>query len=415
MATENLVTGSGEQLQIIYPGKENRDCGPDFVGAVIVTGERGLLVGDIELHAKASDWKSHGHHCDPRYNDVILQVVWDGEASVVLQNGKTAPTLSLRHCLKGSLDEVCHWAYLNVVPDEPCYGAVQKLGNAELGRLLDEAGGQRFRLKAARFAAALTEEPPSEVLYQGIMGALGYTRNKEQFQELARRLPLVVLEGFCRGKPQEEQIRILKALLLGMAGLLPQDNQEGLIQRCLGDRDPMCSSCWRLFRVRPENHPSRRLVGAAYLLARFMDIGLLEGVLRLLRGSGTDMERLEAAFVVSSLDCCLDGKVALVGTGRARDIVVNIVLPFTFAWAEANEQAGLAGQARSLYRGYPAAGDNEITKRLTVLLGKGSSALLNSAQRQQGLIHLDKTFCRKRRCWECPLARRLAVLQEIPC
>jgi hypothetical protein len=404
VVAENLVTGSGEQLQIIYPGQENRDCGPDFVGAIIVTRERGLLVGDIELHAKASDWKSHGHHCDPRYNGVILQVVWDGEAPIVLQNGKIVPTLSLRHCLKGSLEEVCRWAYLNVVPDEPCYGAVQKLGNAELGRLLDEAGGQRFWLKAARFASALMEEPPSEVLYQGIMEALGYTRNKEQFRELAHRLPLAVLEGFCRGKPQGEQIRILKALLLGMAGLWPQDSQGGLIQCCLGDREPMCASCWRLFRVRPENHPVRRLFGAAYLLARFINEGLIEGVLRLLEESRSDIGRLEAGFMVGGENYRSQGERALIGQGRAREIAVNIALPFAFAWAEANSQPWLTEHALWLYKVYPRSGENEITRGLTKLLGAKASALVDSARRQQGLIHLDKTFCRQRRCGECPIA-----------
>ena len=98
MAAESLVTGSGEKVQVIYPGKENRDSGPDFVGAVIAT-DGGLLVGDVELHLKAADWKGHGHHRDPKYNGVILQVVWEGDASVILQNGKTVPTLSLRHCL----------------------------------------------------------------------------------------------------------------------------------------------------------------------------------------------------------------------------------------------------------------------------------------------------------------------------
>lgn len=75
VAEDNLVTGSGERLQLVYPGRENRDSGPDFRGAIIVTDELGLLAGDIELHTRASDWKSHGHHCDPGYNDVILQVV----------------------------------------------------------------------------------------------------------------------------------------------------------------------------------------------------------------------------------------------------------------------------------------------------------------------------------------------------
>ena len=118
----------------------------------------------------------------------------------ILQNGRTVPTLSLRHCLVASLEEVRRWACLDMVPDEPCHDALGWLGDDEMGRLLDEAGEERFRLKAGRFAAGMGEEPPSQVLYRGIMGALGYTKNKEQFEELACRLPLAVLEGLLPGQ-----------------------------------------------------------------------------------------------------------------------------------------------------------------------------------------------------------------------
>jgi len=171
-----MVTGSGERLQVIHPGKENRDSGPDFLGAIIATDASGLLVGDVEIHRRVGDWRSHGHQHDPRYNGVILQVVWDGEASVALQNGGVVPTLSLRHCLAGSLDEVLQWAYLSLVPSEPCHGARQHLGDGVLGGLMDEAGEERFRLKVGRFAAMMHEGQSSQVLYRGVMGALGYTR-----------------------------------------------------------------------------------------------------------------------------------------------------------------------------------------------------------------------------------------------
>jgi hypothetical protein len=135
-----------------------------------------------------------------------------------------------------------------------------------------------------------------------------------------------------------------------------------------------------------------------------MEEGLLEGVLRLVSESRLDYERLEAAFTVDAPGSGADGERALIGRGRAREVVVNIVLPFAFARAEASGEPALAQQALSLYRGYPAAGENEVTRRLAGLLGVKASAPVNSAQRQQGLLHLDKTFCRPRRCGECPVA-----------
>jgi len=408
----NLVTESGERVQVVYPGRENKDRGPDFVGAVIATAGRGVLTGDIELHSRASDWKSHGHHRDPNYNEVILHVVWEGGEAAKLQKGKTVPTLSLCHCLKGSVDDVRYWADLPIVPSEPCCNARQWLGDSEMGRVLDEAGEERFRLKADYFAFRMGEEPPSQVLYRGIMGALGYTKNKDSFEELACRLPLAVLEDLCRGKRSQEQVLVLKALLLGKAGLLPGDGSGGLgrIWDCLGDGETMSSSCWHVFRVRPGNHPARRLVGAAHLLARFMEIGLFEGVLQLVSETSLGMMgHLESDFVVSTPDPCFNSEHNLIGQGRAREIVINIILPFAFAWAKANLQGNLVEQVSALYRSYPKAGENGVTRELAeLLLGTGASELVDSAQRQQGLIHLDKTFCRQRECPSCPVARRLA-------
>ena len=410
ISEESLVIGSGEKVQVIYPGKENRDSGPDFLGAVIVTEGSGLLVGDVELHLKAADWKGHGHHHDLKYNGVILQVVWEGDAPVILQSGRIVPTLNLQRCLSGSLGAVRYWSSLNMMPIEPCHDALSRLGDDVMGRLLDEAGEERFRLKAGCFEAGMYGEPPSQVLYRGIMGALGYTKNKEQLQELACRLPLATLEGCCRAKSTQDQVAVLRTLLLGTAGLL-QDNDNAeweQIRCCPGGVKPMSPSCWHLFRVRPENHPARRLTGVAHLLARFRDEGLLEGVLRLVDESRSDIGRLEAGFMVGAESNSSEGERALIGQGRAREVVVNIALPFVFAWAEADSQARLAEQALWLYRIYPRSGGNEITRGLTKLLGSRASALVDSARRQQGLLHLDKTFCRSRRCADCPFAQRSA-------
>lgn len=406
-----LVTESGERVQVVYPGRENKDRGPDFVGAIVATDSGGLLTGDIELHLRPSDWRSHGHHRDPNYNEVILHVVWEGYGAAALQNGKTVPTLSLCQCVKGSLDDVRYWADLPIVPSEPCCNARQRLGDSEMGRALDEAGEERFRLKADYFESRMGMEPPSQVLYQGIMGALGYSKNKDSFEELACRLPLAVLEDLCCGKCSQEQVLLLEALLLGKAGFLLGDGsgELGRIWDCLGDGEIMSSSCWHVFRVRPRNHPARRLAGAAHLLARFMEIGLFEGVLKLVGEASLGMMgHLEAGFMVSIPALCFDSEHSLIGQGRAREIVINIILPFAFAWARANLQGNLAERVWALYGSYPKAGENGITRELAgLLMGTGAAELVDSARRQQGLIHLYKTFCRQRECSSCPVAQRL--------
>jgi len=35
----------------------------------------GLVQGDVEIHLRQRDWKSHGHGGDSRYNGVVLHAV----------------------------------------------------------------------------------------------------------------------------------------------------------------------------------------------------------------------------------------------------------------------------------------------------------------------------------------------------
>ena len=414
----SFFSGEGGEINVVYPGRENRDRGPDFNDAIIARGGE-LITGDVELHVRASDWRAHGHDRDPRYNGVILQVVFwnDEQVPTVLENGKAMPTLALAQWFGGSLEEVDHWSSQPLVPDEPCYHAVGHLSDAVVGRLLDEAGEQRFQLKAARFRERIAEGEAEQALYQGLMRALGYAKNKEQFQELASRLPISVLHGLVRGR--EKDRLIIQALLLGTAGLLP--SQRGIeadeaaveLQRMWRFCDgvaPMDCAQWHLFRVRPENFPTRRLMAASYLLGRFLEKGLLRGVLELVPKG---QKELEAGFMVAAADYwgrhfdfgCRVRNSNLIGRGRARDIIVNVVLPFTFAWAELNSQPELGKQALNLYRHQPKLGDNEITRELTgLLLGGDGSDVVNSAMRQQGLIHLFQSFCRERKCAQCPIA-----------
>jgi hypothetical protein len=402
-----LITGCGDRVCVIYPGRENLDRGPDFLGAVIATADQGIVKGDVELHLRASDWRGHGHHRDPRFNRVVLHVAWVGAAPAELQNGSTAPTLQLRQCLNGSLEDVRYWSYLPVAPGEICRDAAQRLGGDELGLLLDEVGERRFRLAAERFASGMSTEAPSEVLYRGIMGALGYSKNTPAFETLARRLPYARLQEYGSDRPEAERPRVLAALLLGKAGLLDCTGSAELerIWARSGEGAAMSRSRWRLFRVRPGNHPARRLVGAAHLLARFADSGLLEGLLGLISAGPISLETIERSFVVEAPGGGGGQDQNLIGWGRAGEILVNVVLPCVFGWAQARGRQDLADAALTLYRGCPKASEYGITRKLQTLLG--AHGLVSSARRQQGLIHLEKSFCRQGDCMLCPVAQRL--------
>ena len=382
-----LFTDKG--IQIIYPGRESGDAGPDFCDALIAIEGKGLFKGDVELHISPREWQHHGHHRDSNYRGVILHVVmWDDE-----DNGEGIPVLALYPYLKEPLEGL----------RLPCCQAKDVAG------LLDKAGEERFFVKAEQFKGELATQGAEEVLYRGIMKALGYAKNKEPFTELAKRLPLIALKEFI----YEKDISFLQALLLGMAGLLPsqryiKDGIEGErleeIWKSLGIKERMEGMEWRFFRVRPENFPTRRIIALSYLLHKYRG-RLLEDLGQLINWTCSYRE-LEKALIVTTdgywANHCdfgmeISWNPTLIGRGRAREIVVNILLPFFFTM-------GMEEKMLRLYRSYPRLMENRITKYMEKkIFGGHNPKLVNSALHQQGLIHLYKTFCDEGKCDSCPL------------
>jgi len=418
---EALLTAGGKRVEVLYPGRESNDSGPDFCDALIAI-EGKLLRGDIELHVAPQEWQAHGHHKDPSYNGVILHVVmWGGQEDSLLHNGERVPILALSPYLIGSLEELRRAVQLSLSPDEPCYKALEQRGQAWVADLLDKAGEERFYSKVERFKTRLATREAGQVLYEGLMRALGYAKNKKPFEELAQSLPLSVLRGFdTRG-----DIGQIQALMLGTAGLLPGQRGKrngdagewvGRLEQIwssFGIKETMNGLDWRFFRVRPGNFPTRRIAAASYLLSSYGG-GLLEDMLSLVSQSPLSkiQKELERSLVVrvggywaSHFDFGIEARwnPSLLGRGRAREIVVNILLPFFFAWAEKFSQPWLRDRAVELYRNHPQLGENWVTRYMEGRIFGEYELKANSACRQQGLIHLYKTFCVERRCRECPL------------
>jgi hypothetical protein len=223
-----LFSEQGEVIKLIYPGRKNDDRGADLKDAVISLGGSPVK-GDIEFHRWSGDWRKHHHHQDPVYNSTILHVVmWCNTESITyLQSGKSVPILVLSRYLgtaHGELTGGGHDPYFSTLP---CYQAVRALPAEKIAEILGAAGKERFLAKAAAFRDILTRVTSGQALYRGIMGALGYSKNKLPFEELSYRVPLHRLEAMAQRHPTQDQcLARQQALLLGTAGLLP--SQQGI-------------------------------------------------------------------------------------------------------------------------------------------------------------------------------------------
>lgn len=419
----DLVTEDDEPVRIVYPGRLNDDRGADYRDAVIAT-SRGLMRGDVEIHVKSSSWWAHRHHQDPVYNRVILHVVfWDDVArAVTLQNGRKVPTLALHRFVGDRVDTV----YPSAIYPLPCRSGVRRWDISFMGGILDNAGEQRFLSRVINFQTELARTEASQSLYQGIMEALGYSKNKRQMVELAGRMPLRRLEAAASEKITDDECLVrYQAWLVGMAGLLPSqrtrphyaygraddwfDRLEKVWAACR-ETATMTEDDWHFFKVRPGNLPTRRIAAMCHLLLRYRGKGVLAGLIDRLGEAAieTGYREMERALLVTAnayQDRYPDFSLpVLLGRGRAADIVVNVLLPFAAAWGRANASPELAGKASEIYRHYPLLAQNTLERHMVNQLGIGRY-LVDSAQRQQGLLHIYKTLCSQGKCQDCPIGR----------
>jgi len=425
----DLVTEEGSPVRVMYPGRMNDDRGADLLDAVIAT-NTGTAKGDVEVHVKSSGWWLHHHHENPAFNRVILHVVFwkNTQKDTNLQNGKIIPTIALSNYIgntpgvedNGALNET-NWGM-------PCSLAANRKNIEDYCEILDKAGEARFLEKAGRFMADLAGIEARQVLYQGMMTALGYVRNKIPFQELARRLPLSILESVAGSYLTDEECLIqLQAMLLGTAGLLPSQSDAWQYQSkdsewtvklekawaCYPHKETMSGDDWHLFKVRPSNFPARRIAAMSHCILSNRERGILAGLLgRVKEARGChELERMllvpANGYWARHFDFGPASRMrgdALLGSGRASVIAVNIFLPFTFAWGRSNSQPELAEKALDIYRHCPQLAANIVERHMQRQL-RMNGHLVNSAQQQQGLLHIYQTLCTQGKCCLCPLAR----------
>lgn len=437
VANTKLFTTKGVSVKVIHPGDIEANCGPDFRQAVVCLDNGKPIAGDIEVHLRSSEWQSHKHHQDPAYNGVILHVVlWDdAKALTPLESGGSAPVVELAGLLPGSMEQVCQQLMTPWTAEEPCHRASKLLGADTIAGLLEAAGEERFRLKAALIEKGFESKGAEQALYEAVMSALGYSRNKQPFLKLAQSLPLEVLISLVVNEPPATRLLRLQALLLGAAGLLCGEcSHHGYSKSAMRERDKleelwssaglkqtMSQSEWCLSGIRPSNSPLRRIAAASHLIHRYLASGWLTAVPGLVLSapiSQRGLKEIEKGFLVSADTrevglCNMSQKFlrmppALLGPSRAAEIVVNVVLPFCFAWAQTTQQTELEKKALALYRSYAATGDNRIIRQMLQRIWQTkSSPVVDSAARQQGLIHVYLNFCLERHCTFCPLGSRV--------
>lgn len=409
----SLKTISGKRLNVTYQGQFNTQRGPDFVNAILeIEGE--TLNGAVEIHVNTQDWKKHNHQEDEYYNSVILHAVLNHNSTdihTIKENGDLVEIVEL----KGQLSHDIVKLMENATPGLPKSGydyceLLSAIDTDRLLAILSIHGRQRFMGKVRRFNASLSISDFDQILYEGMMEAIGYDKNKFNMFQLAQS---IAIENLKRWKAEGMDALSLTSILCCSSGLLAKsinrldpDSKTKLLaayerQQFFGRK---ISIDWQLFRIRPVNHPLLRLIKLSAFVFHALPYGLLNYLIQKVEQESTNPKERYLRFT----ELLSVGKSELLnsdtGFGKTviNNIYINIYLPIMYLYAQKVSDGGLSASVMESWNSFGALPENYITRFMGRHINKGQIAKVNkSSLYQQGLMDIFYRTCRYHLCEEC--------------
>ena len=404
--SEEMVTNTGKKVRVLDPGLLNTDAGPDFFNAKIEIDGR-MWVGNVEMHYRATDWKRHHHDSDKAYDSVILHVVAKDDAPVRRTNGELIPQLVLEVSPQFNAD---YASLVGATIEVPCAEKIKQVPHLTIVEWMEGLAFERLHGKVERIHQLLDSFNGSweDVCYVTLARNFGFGINNDAFERLARRTPLRLL-----GKHSDSALQI-EALLFGQAGIL--DHQKpGMdsyyAQLCteyafLANKfqlTPMERESWKLFRIRPQNFPYRRIA----MLAQFIEGGF-RMMNRILEAEGE--KEMRALFEVE-----LSGywtkhytfgkpneRTTATMSRRSIDIIlINTVAPLLYAYGELTGNYEMTDKAIKLLEDLRPE-NNSIVSHFTAYGIDCPDALTS-----QALVQLKREYCDARKCIYCKIGHHL--------
>ncbi len=403
-----LRTISGEELEIISPGRENYNAGPDFLAAMIrIDGT--LWAGNVEIHVHSSQWFLHKHHTDKAYENIILHVVYIVDKIVCDEKGKPFQHLEVMGCFDPSLMN-----NYDVLLRSRQWIACEKLINLHdpfiLKHWLYRLVIMRLERKSQEVYHYLRyfEYHQEKTLLFLLSRSLGGKANATAFGLLLQRVPYPVIVK------NHDHLFALEALLFGQAGMLqriftddyPQQLQKeyNYIKKKYTLPPILNNEIWKYSRMRPSNFPDLRIAQLAKIMHK-CEAQLYRRVVN--ANNPTDIQH---QFVQSASDYWtthyrLDKEAGTqkktIGQHAVNNIIINAVVPLLFVHAKESRGLKTTDSAIGLLEQLPAENNNIIRRWRQIIHS------VDNASITQGLLELRKYYCLPKKCLKCMVGHQV--------
>ncbi len=420
----DLKTVNGKQVKVIYQGQYNTSNGPDFKNVILILdGE--TIQGDVEIHHRTYDWISHQHHEDPAYNNTILHVVLEHKSNLeytIKEDAEKIDVLELKDQI--DMDIAKLFAQYSENPNRHQVGICDffKLTSKDqVLPLVKSHGWDRFARKCGRFNAELHFDGFDQLLYNGFMESMGYEKNKFNTISIAHHFTWDRLQEW-RSKGLDSIT--LAAIWLNYSGLLNaaektlKDDLHNSLKRAYEYQTFTTDNSqfkWNLFRIRPANHPIKRIIQASIVIVNLLDSGFLNTILQALdpsRGLSNKETIAKIKNKIFKVNSEING-IEKIGEQFCLTIIGNIVLPILYLYAGKTNVKELQRKIEDIYYDFPPLGDNYITNFMKDYMEPSYNKQINSRYiYQQGLMNIYYRFCNYRLCDFC-IADKEKIIQSL--
>ncbi len=393
----------GNTIEIIDFGKWNVNSGADFLLAKIkVNGV--ILVGNVEIHLKSSDWDVHRHSENPNFENVILHLVYEHDKNIAFLEQKNIPTIELKtYISKSTLDfyqGIYHKGKFISCEDlvKPFHLPFHFAEEILLKKLDDKA--EQIESDLAEF-----KNDYEAVLFHYVAYAFGLKINAKIFKDLVQNIDFKTVRKLSQNATH------LEALFFGYADWLNDEKDEqtkiwkrefDFITKKFGLNEVRFRP--KFLRLRPPNFPTIRLSQLAMLYHR--EQNLFSKVI-----NAKKIEELRSVFNdIQATDYWNThfnlGKISKQNKPKKLSqsfidlVLLNAILPIKYAYHR-HQKENINDEILELYRQIKPE-NNSIIKNYKAL-----NIPIRNALESQAYIYHHQNFCKEKKCLDCGIGFRI--------
>ena len=467
--TSSLKTQSGDIISVLNVGELNSDSsGPDFKNARVRIGYL-VYVGDIEIDSEYSNWKSHGHNIDSKYNKVVLHVSLINKNNhhyIYTKDGRKVPNITLSKFVKKEFYEKVNTEVLKKRENNSrmlkCSSVSDSIEMSKKREYIAKLGIERFskkcnrtyeRLKELAYLRELNIKEPTikyslrpefnkkefshedfkektlwqQLLYEQLFEALGYTQNKQIMLKLSKAVNIDLVQNHFTNKESGS----IDSIFFNVAGLIPQvkslpkDEVSEYTLKLANEWERIGSAYdgerfdetdWHFFRIRPQNFPTIRIAGGIKYLDMIVNRNLI----------GTIITKIEEIRKIPILINSIRSLLIIRSSGYWRkhyifDQQSKIEIKYFVGVSRADEIfVNVLLPFFMVY--FDAFGKTELSKKILKIYNEYEQKGDNKITRQvadglkvtpllkntiyvQGMIELYRSYCSKNKCLECEIGK----------